>query len=922
MALERYRKKRDFSKTPEPRGRRSKSSSRRSFVIQKHDASRLHYDFRLELDGVLKSWAVPKGPCLDPAQKRLAVQVEDHPLEYADFEGVIPEGEYGGGTVLVWDRGTWTPEEDPERGLASGALKFTLDGEKLHGSWALVRIRGRLARTRDRPARTRDRDDRHWLLIKHDDASAKPLTKLDITRAKPKSVLTGRDLPAIAAAADRTWTSAHGAFDETRSGARRGTGRARTAAKKKRTAKRPTTKMVVRVRKNARAPASRVDPATIDGARRGPLPRWVEPELATLVHAIPNGDEWLHETKFDGYRALCRIENGRARWLTRAGNDWTAKFASLSPELEALPVNAALFDGEVVVLSDDGTTSFQDLQNAFRDGNRRLTYCAFDLLYLDGYDLRASPLHARKAALHALVRRARDENTLRYSDHLEGRGEKLLDAACRRGLEGIVSKRRDDPYRSGRGHGWVKTKCSQEQELVIAGYTLPAGARRHFGALLLGYYDEGSLRFAGRVGTGFDDRTLRDLHARMSALESARTPFADPPRGADARDVIWIRPQLVAAVRFTAWTSDGMLRHPSFQGLREDKPAREVVRERPRALSSAIDAAPGGRTRSRRRGRPRTSARVARVRGSGARAKAAAEEESSVAGVTISHPDRVVYAAMGITKLDLARYYEQVGEWMLPHVADRPLNLLRCPAGPGKPCFFQRHAHDTFPRAVKNAKLGGSESCVFVDSIPGIVALVQMGVLELHPWGSKIDRPDAPDRMFFDLDPDVGVPWKRVVETAKLLRGMLEKLGLESFAKTTGGKGLHLVVPLAPRATWDAVKQFSQSIAQRLERAAPDLYVATASKARRKNRVFIDYLRNARSASAVAAYSTRAKDGATVSTPIAWSEIDRVSNAEFDVATVPARLEKAKKDPWPGFFKSKQRISDAAIRSVRSSDAR
>jgi bifunctional non-homologous end joining protein LigD len=570
MALERYRKKRDFSKTPEPRGRRSKSSSRRSFVIQKHDASRLHYDFRLELDGVLKSWAVPKGPCLDPAQKRLAVQVEDHPLEYADFEGMIPEGEYGGGTVLVWDRGTWTPEEDPERGLATGALKFTLEGEKLHGSWALVRMRGR-------PARTRDRNDRNWLLIKHDDASAKPLAKLDITRAKPNSVLTGRDLPAIAAAADRTWTSAHGAFDGEKngarrgsgdgekSGARRGSGRVRAPAKQKPRAKPTRTKMVVRVRNAARARASRIDPATIDGARRAPLPRWVEPELATLVQAIPTGDEWLHETKFDGYRALCRIENGRARWLTRSGHDWTPKFASLSPALEALPVKAALFDGEVVVFSDDGTTRFQDLQNAFRDGNRRLTYCVFDLLHLDGYDLRASPLHARKAALHALVRRTRDENALRYSDHLEGRGAKLLDAACRRGLEGIVSKRRDDPYRSGRGHGWVKTKCSQEQELVIAGYTLPAGARKHFGALLLGYYDKGSLRFAGRVGTGFDDRALKDLHARMSALESARTPFADPPRGADARDVIWIRPALVAAVRFTAWTSDGMLRPQSLR---------------------------------------------------------------------------------------------------------------------------------------------------------------------------------------------------------------------------------------------------------------------------------------------------------------------------------------------------------------------
>lgn len=756
-----------------------------------------------------------------------------------------------------------------------------------------------------------------------------------------------------------------------------------------------------RVIEPQRSPSSRakhargasIDPASIEGAKRAPLPRALEPELATLVRTTPRGDEWIHETKFDGYRALCRVSGGRAQWITRAGNDWTPKFASLSPAVEALPVNDALFDGEIVVLRKDGTTSFQDLQNSLRGGARNLTYFAFDLLHLDGFDLRAAPLAARKTALRALLEHNTEENLLRFSEHIDGHGEKILDAACRRGLEGIVSKLRDDPYRSGRGHGWVKAKCSREQELVIGGFTRPEGSRRHFGALLLGYFEQKKLRYAGRVGTGFDDNALAAIGAKLRAIEIEKPAFADPPRGADARGVRWVRPSLVGAVRFTAWTSDGMLRHPSFQGLREDKPAREVVREEAVPLARAIDApsshgtsestSDGAPSRARR---ARTSQRVARIgasksasvartnsrktessarsraskrsgvvrsdaresnsvtrsraskptgvarsdarqsnrvaRSDGTRrararhAQASAGGESTVAGIAISHPDRVLYADMGVTKIDIARYYESVGEQILPHVADRPLNLLRCPAGPGKPCFFQRHGHDTFPDVVKTADVGRSETCLYVDSIAGVVALVQMGVLELHPWGAKVDRPELPDRMFFDLDPDPSVPWSRVVETAKLVRAMLAELELESFVKTTGGKGLHVIVPLARRAPWDEVKSFSQGIAQALERAAPDLYIATMSKARRKNRIFIDYLRNSRTASAVAAYSTRARPGATVSTPIAWSELDRVSNADFDVRTVPERLRRSKRDPWPGYLSTKQKISGAALRSL------
>jgi len=627
MGLERYRKKRDFTKTPEPAGKRAKRGKALSFVVQKHAASRLHYDFRLELDGVLKSWAVPKGPCLDPSQKRLAVEVEDHPLEYADFEGIIPAGQYGGGTVLVWDRGTWTPEEEPHRGLAQGALKFTLDGEKLSGSWALVRIHGRDGK-----------DDRNWLLIKHADSSARALAKFDVTVDEPDSVTSGRGLEAIAKAKTRTWNSNRGEFDArngsadakpatparsrasgkrssedstrktsssaSRSSARRSTSRAdrsstRTTAARGAAKRTKSETAAARVIEPQRSPRARtkhahgastkrarrasIDASSIEGAKRAPLPRTVEPELATLVRTTPRGDEWIHETKFDGYRALCRVSGGRAQWITRAGNDWTPKFASLSPAVESLPVNDAFFDGEIVVLRKDGTTSFQDLQNSLRGGARNLTYFAFDLLHLDGFDLRAAPLAARKTALRALLEHNTDEDLLRFSEHIEGHGEKILDAACRRGLEGIVSKLRDDPYRSGRGHGWVKAKCSREQELVIGGFTRPEGSRRHFGALLLGYFEKKKLRYAGRVGTGFDDNALATIGAKLRALEIETPAFADPPRGADARGVRWVRPALVGAVRFTAWTSDGMLRHPSFQGLREDKPAREVRREVPRA---------------------------------------------------------------------------------------------------------------------------------------------------------------------------------------------------------------------------------------------------------------------------------------------------------------------------------------------------
>jgi bifunctional non-homologous end joining protein LigD len=813
--LREYWRKRDFKRTSEPAGRVGQSEGF-SFVIQKHHASRLHYDFRLELGGVLKSWAVPKGPSLNPKDRRLAAHVEDHPLDYAGFEGVIPEGEYGGGKVIVWDRGTWEPVGDPYDGYRKGRLKFRLSGVKLRGGWNLVRMAPR------DPAGK----ENNWLLIKERDEHA---GEADITEERPDSVLREAGPP-------RVWLSDRG------------------------------------------------KPAPPKARRRpsGRVPEIVEPELATLVEKPPEGDDWLHEIKFDGYRILCRVDGVDVRLSTRHGKDWTDRFPSLVAAARQLRVKDVVLDGEVVILDSRGVSDFQALQNALGKGREKsIVYFAFDLLYLDGTDLRGEPLVERKKALEKLLRKSPE--AIKFTEHVAGKGKEFLKKACDFALEGIVSKRASARYKPGRTEDWLKTKCLDRQEFVIGGFTSPEGSRSAFGSLILGVHDrDGRLAYAGRVGTGFSEDTLRDLHARLTALERTSCPFEPAPPRVDARKLHWVEPKLIAEVAYSGWTSDRVLRHPRFEGLREDKSAGEVVLERPRP-------APG-----------------------------------TSGNVRLTHPERIMYPDPGLTKRELAEFYASIADRILPHVVGRPLSILRCPQGQDKECFYQKHAHAGTPDVVKRVRIRegtgtveGTGVYVYIDGLDGLISLVQMGVLEVHPWGSRVDALETPDRLILDLDPAPDVPWTEVVETAQALHARLEELGLRSFVKTTGGKGLHVVAPVLPTLSWEEMKEFSRAICQQFVRAAPDRFVATMTKSKREGKIFLDFFRNTRGATAVAAYSTRARAGAPVSTPLTWKELDRFDpSAPYTVTTLPKRLARLPRDPWEGFLELRQSITPAALRQV------
>ncbi|HEV2099404.1 MAG TPA: DNA ligase D [Stellaceae bacterium] len=842
MALTEYRRKRDFAKTPEPAGAVAPlaTSQRLSFVIQKHAARRLHYDFRLELDGVLKSWAVPKGPSLDPGEKRLAVHVEDHPLEYGGFEGVIPEGQYGAGTALIWDRGTWTPlDPDPDAAYAKGNLKFVLDGEKLHGKWALVRMGGKHA----------GRRGENWLLIKERDPAAVPQSADAIVADNPRSVVTGRALEDIAADRDRVWGP------------------------------------------NGEEPTS-ADPqprfARIPGARKARMPVDPRPQLATAADQAPDGPQWFHEIKYDGYRLLARLRNGKAQLLTRAGLDWTEKFPALAAEIGNMPFANVLLDGEIVYLEADGTTNFAHLQDAISNQRTdRLIFYAFDLLHLDGYDLSAAALEDRKATLATLIP-AHSAGILRYSDHQVGRGPEFFHQACDYALEGIVSKRRDRPYRPGRGNDWVKVKCSNRDEFVVIGFTDPAGHRQGLGALLLGYHDaQGALQYAGRVGTGFDDKALAELRARLRPLERHTPPVGPLPKSVSLKGVHWSEAELVAEVRYANWTADKLLRHATFLGLRDDKSAAEIVRDAD-ATQAPAPSAPA---------KPVTTRRPAR------------DGTIEFEGVRLTNPDRVLYPEEGITKLDLARYYAEIADWALPQLAHRPLSVVRCPTGLGGETFFQKHAGAGTPKAVVPVKIDG-ETHLAIEDLAGLVSLVQIGVLEIHPWGSTVDNVERPDRITFDLDPDIGLPWSQVTAAAIEIRDVLGGFGLQSFAKTTGGKGLHVVVPLTPELDWDQAKSFTKAVADYVAAQNPERYTTNQSKRAREGRLYIDYLRNARGATAIGAYSTRARQGAPIAIPLFWSEVeDAIRSESFTVATVPARLKALKSDPWAAIGTLRQKIS-------------
>jgi bifunctional non-homologous end joining protein LigD len=918
MSLDEYRRKRDFHKTAEPRGKRTaRSHGQLSFVIQKHDASHLHYDFRLELKGVLLSWAVPKGPDLDPANKRLAMQVEDHPLEYGGFEGIIPEGEYGGGTVMLWDKGVWEPIGDPERGVKEGHLKFTLRGEKLQGAWMLVRKGGRRA----------EEGERHWFLFKERDEFARPGES--ITEQMPLSVTTGRDLDEIAAQSDRVWGPGGEIPQKKRTTGRKSATAGKSAhqkrgphkggvAAKRRGAVEETSRAQGRGKPKADHTAL-ADFLAHPSVRRARLPKAQLVELATLVDAAPPGDDWLHEIKFDGYRMVCHVANGKARFISRNGNDWTPKLPELARAAGGLEVKQAMLDGEVVSLKDDGTTSFQDLQNAFQAGRTdELVYYIFDILHLDGRDVTAVPLEMRKEILKLVISKD-SQSSIRYSDYLEGTGEEIIDHACHLHLEGIISKRRNSTYRPGRGLDWLKVKCLKREEFVIGGFTKPSGSRSHFGALLLGYYDHGkNLIYAGRVGTGFNEKMLTEMHRKLTRLVQRTPPYSDLSSiNGNARDVSWVKPVLVAEIEFSNWTDERLLRHPTFQGLREDKPASAVIHDEPlsisevKAMENGKKAAIPQRNGESKASQPHRSVGKATTNG-------ASDDEWG--GVRLSHPDKVLFPDHELTKHDLASYYAQVADWMLPHVAGRPLAIVRCPAGSGKPCFFQKHPGEgasNYLRQINISENGAADYHAAIDDLGGLISLVQMGVLEIHVWGSRAGQLEKPDRLVFDLDPDPSVEWPQVINAARSVRLLLEELGLASFLKTTGGKGLHLVVPVQPRTQWDDAKAFCRAVAEFFVHAAPDQFIATMSKAARKGKIFIDYLRNGRAATAVAPYSTRAKPGATVSAPIAWEELTASLHSDhFTIENVPARLSKLKKDPWADIAKTKQSITAAMLKRL------
>ena len=844
-----YRAKRDFSKTAEPSGRtRAPPSPRLRFVIQKHAARRLHYDLRLEFAGVFKSWAVAKGPSLDPADKRLAIEVEDHPLDYGDFEGTIPSGEYGGGTVQLWDRGYWIPEggRSPQEAFDSGDLKFTLEGTRLGGSWVLVRMRG----NRYGGKRT------NWLLIKHRDADAKP-GDADGLLEEDRSIASGRTLAQIAAA----------------------------------------------------------PPEPVVATK---IPPFVEPQLAKLVDQPPQGARWAHEIKLDGYRVQLRVSQGRSVIRTRTGLDWTERFSALAEDARALP--DCMIDGEIIALDQRRNPSFGALQAALsEDRSEDLLMFAFDLLFEGREDLRTLPLVERKVRLEALLSAPKAAARLRYVAHLQANAREVLSSACKMGFEGIVSKQLDAPYRSGRTGSWTKAKCRAGQEVVIGGWTLREGTVR---SLLAGVYRGDELVYVGRIGTGYGREVAKALLPSLKKLTRSTNPF----RGDDAppkdKSVRWLEPSLVAEIEFAGWTDSGMIRQAAFKGLRHDKPARDVVAEIPTPTASpGVAPSQEHEPMQNKRSRAKPGATPART----VTAKRPGSE--TVLGVSISKPDKALWPDAGddqpVTKLNLARYYESVGDWMLPHVAGRPCSLLRAPDGIGGEQFFQRHAAAALSDFLTSVKIKGDKApYVQIEGVEGLIAAAQVGTLEIHPWNCAPGNPEVAGRLVFDLDPAPDVEFAAVIAAAIEIRDRLQAAGLESFCKTTGGKGLHVVTPLeAGKAAirWPAAKNFAHLLCAQMAQDSPTKYLDNMSKSRRVGKIFLDYLRNDRTATAVGVLSPRARDGAPVSMPIHWRQVRRgLDPARFTLRSAPALLRKGK--PWEGYDGAARSLADA-IRAVTRTPA-
>ncbi|CAN5683284.1 DNA ligase D [soil metagenome] len=894
--LDRYWKKRDFAATPEPKGSAAAAATTKgkpaskpalSFAVQKHAASRLHYDFRLELEGSLKSWAVPKGPSLDPADKRMAVNVEDHPLSYANFEGTIPPRQYGAGTVIVWDRGEWIPQgdgsvESAAKAYEEGKIKFELRGEKLRGHWMLVRMRGR------------GEKQEPWLLIKERDDEARPAAEYSVVDELPDSVINPPT--AVSGKENKTTDTAASASKDAKPARKQAAGRPAGQAGKR------------------QAKPAEESSAYPEGAVASDLPLILAPQLATLVDKVPPGNDWIYEIKFDGYRMLTRIDGDTVRLFTRNGHDWSSKMKGLVAAIAKLGLPSGWLDGEIVVQGDEGTPNFQLLQNAF-DSSRTdsIQYFVFDLPYFDGQDLRRVPLAERRHLLRRVLQQAPASTRVHFSEDFQASADDMLHTACQLRLEGLIGKRKDAIYSSRRSPSWIKLKCNQRQEFVIGGYTDPKGSRSGLGSLLLGIHDlTGKLLYAGNVGTGFDEATLTDLTAALQTLRTERPAFADKPRDVKGN---WVKPKLVAEVSFSEWTQEGRIRHAVFHGLRTDKPATSITREQAAHVSgSAIEPAADLASEP---ANPQPAKPAASVKSSAQASKPAAKTKAAtdkVGGIKITHGERVIDKSTGITKFELASYYERASRLMLPHLVKRPVSLVRGPDGVEGQLFFQKHADPrTMPslRQLDPAFDTDHDPLLEVDTLAGLIGSVQMNVIEFHTWNATTRAIEKPDRMTFDLDPGDGLGWLQMQEGAQLTRALLKELGLASFLKTSGGKGLHVVVPITPKFDWDTVKGLSQAVVQHLARTLPDRFVAKSGPKNRVGKIFADYLRNGRGATTAAAFSARSRPGMGVSIPVSWDELDSLtSGAQWTVRTADERLS-LKVDPWADYKGTRQTLSKA-----------
>jgi bifunctional non-homologous end joining protein LigD len=823
--LKEYNKKRNFENTLEPESTNigeyigtEKPEEHLRFVVQHHLARRDHFDFRLEWNGSLLSWAVPKGPSYNNHDKRLAVQVENHPLEYRNFEGTIPKGEYGGGIVMLWDEGYWVPESNVDEGLRNGSLKFSLKGKRLKGKWALVRLK----------VKENEKSKDNWLLLKEKDEYAKTVDGISDFST---SIKTGRTMTEIN----------QGAEDK--------------------------------IIKN---PISHADV-----------------QLAKLVNTAPEGDNWLYELKYDGYRILAYIEDNNAKLITRNGNDLTNRFKDIASSLIDFAVGRAMIlDGEMVITDEEGKTDFQALQNYMRNpSDQNLTYIIFDILALDGADLRERHLIDRKNMLDTLMKDA--PKNLYYSKYIKGNGNDNFVAACKLNLEGIVGKKADSVYSGTRNGDWIKLKCDKRQEFVIGGYTLSDKKTSGISSILLGFYENENLIYAGRAGTGFTENSMKELEIKFKSIIKKETPFKETQKSKKNEDIIWLEPIMVAEIKFAEWTKENLLRQASFKGIRTDKEPKEIVMEK-------ADI----KTMSNEKLEEQSSAKNLK------RPKKIKDDIINVNGIKITNPDKVMFEDSEIKKIDIAKYYEKVSKRMLPYVGNRILSIVRCPKGIAGSCFFKKH-----PSAVNKGVVimpimtssGEREDYFYVENVFGLISEAQMGTLEFHIWGSRIDNLEKPDMMVFDLDPDEGMELKQVRQGVKDIKKILDKLSLKSYLKTSGGKGYHVVVPFIPSVEWNTFRDFAKRIAEVMEKNWPDRYTSNIRKDKRKNKIFIDWVRNGRGATSVAPYSIRARKGANVSMPITWKELDTVAPDGVNMADALTRING--NDPWKDFYKINQRLN-------------